>query len=260
MTPAELTKTRAPELTEHPELPKPDRHNLDFNFSIIPESWRGGEADIDKLRYASLRFATVLDLLNFEVGDLPNQTRHAMKARVSNFGVFLNNARNGIRHEMLPAAKHLFNHWVDNLSALGWNVLDSFFKAKDQQVFLHLIHLYDKGLITLPGCDKPLNECAFAEVVAAEHDQERQHWVEMQRQGKFIALTYPDTIIDAAGVPLEEITLAHFKLSRQAIQKAELIAYEAPDGRRLVLKDTTTGDFAQEGPVEQAEVLTADPT
>jgi len=230
-----------------PELPKPDRHNLDFQFQIMPQEWRGDEAtDLDKQRFAALRFATVVDLLDFETGDLPAKTRHSMKARVSNFAVFLSNTKNAIRHEMLPAAKHLFNHWVDNLSAMSWNVLDSFFKAKDQQVFLHLIHLYNQGLITLPGCDKPLNECSFAEVVAAENDSEHQYWLEMQRQGKFIALTQEDLQQGSTDAVLEDLNCADFKLSRQAIQKAELIAYEAPDGRRLVLKDLTQQEVVNE--------------
>lgn len=223
---------------ELPPLPKANRHNLDFEFQAMPQGWRGDDAtDLDHQRFAALRFATVVDLLDFETGDLPTRTRHSMKARVSNFGVFLSNTKNAIRHEMLPAAKHLFNHWVENLSAMAWNVLDSFFKAKDQRVFLHMVNLYNNGAIMLPGCDKPLNECTFDEVIAADKDNERQYWQEQQRQGKFIALTYGDLVQNVGHKPLEEITLNDFVLARAAIQKADLIAYEAPDGRRLVLKD-----------------------
>ena len=244
-----------------PELPKPNRHNLNFEFQTMPEGLRAE----DPAGYQKLRFATMLDLLEFETGDLPAKTRHAMKAKAANFSNFLTNTRNGVRSEMPPAGKRLFNFWVDNLAAIGWNVLDFFFNAKDQRVFIHLLHLYNQGHITLPGCEKPLNECSFEDVVQAERIQEEQYWKELQRQGKFIALTVDDLQTGYDLFEPETLTAAHFKLARQAMDKAELIAYCAPDGRRFVLKDvhnvSGTNQPTMEEPTEQQEeILAGNPT
>ncbi|WP_216726127.1 hypothetical protein [Hymenobacter siberiensis] len=223
---------------------RPDRRNPitpGFDWQVVPETLKTD----DPAGYQRIRLSAMLDVMKFEVSDLPFQNERAARLKMTNLANFIDNTKNYLRHGMPQQMRSLFDHWIDNLGAQGWNVLDSFFKAKDQRVFLHVVNLYNAGMLQLPGMDKPLNQATFAEVQAAEDEEERLYWKHQQRLGLFLPLTIEDvkaTVLDENNLlakPVDELTLDDFKLAAKAIDKAVLIAYEHENGVRKVLKDLT---------------------
>jgi len=206
-----------------------------FDWQIVPPTLK----DEDPAGFQKIRLAATLDLLKFEVADLPHQNQGHQRMKLRNVVNFVDNTKNFLASGMPPNMKQLYDHWTDNLGAQAWNVLDSFFKAHDQRVFLHMVNLFSNGMMTLPGMDKPLCQTSFAEVVAAEDEEERLYWKHQQRLGLFVPLTADDLKAGAGATPTEELTLDDFKLANQQIDKAVLVVYEDADGTRNVLKDLT---------------------
>lgn len=217
-----------------------------FDWQVFPPDLKTE----DPAAFQKVRLAATLDLLKFEVADLPFQARHDQRMKMRNVVNFVDNTKRFLSHGMDAPIKTLFDHWTDNLGAQAWNVLDSFFKSQDQRVFLHMVNLYNAGAFTLPGLDKPLNQCSFDEVIVAEQEEERLYWKHQQRIGTFIPLSAEDlkTGVD----PTEKLTLADFKLAAKAIDKAVLIVYEDLNGNRQVLRDQT-GDTGRVSDESQAE-------
>ena len=222
---------------------KPDRRKMAeplFDWQVVPPTLKTE----DPAGFQRIRLSAVLDMVNFEVSDLPHQHSHEARMKMGNVVNFVGNTKNYLRQGMPPQMLTLFNHWIDNLGAQAWNVLDAFFKANDQRVFLHMVNLFNAGLMQLPGMDKPLNQATFAEVQAAEENEERLYWEHQQRLGLFIPLTIEDvkaTVLEEGYLTksVAELTIDDFKLARQQVDKAVLIVYEHEDGTRQTLKDLT---------------------
>lgn len=256
-TPApETVALELPEnFTDAPRLTRQTATEPVFDWQVVPASLK----DEDPGGFQKIRLAATLDLLKFEVADLPHQHQGHQRMKMRNVVNFVDNTKNFLAQGMPPQMKSLYDHWTDNLGAQAWNVLDSFFKSQDQRVFLHMVNLFNAGAFTLPGLDKPLNQCSFAEVTAAEDEEERLYWKHQQRIGTFIPLTRDDLKVGGLFTPVEELTLDDFTLARKAIDKAVLIVFEDADGSRNVLKDLTgsTGLVPDEA-ITEAQLETPD--
>lgn len=254
------SKTVAIELPENfVDAPKVVRQNAlatpVFDWQIVPPTLK----DEDPGSFQKIRLCATLDLLKFEVADLPYQHQGHQRMKLRNVVNFVDNTKNYLASGMSPQMKSLYDHWTDNLGAQAWNVLDSFYKAHDQRVFLHMVNLFNAGAFTLPGLDKPLNQCSFAEVAEAEQEEERLYWKHQQRIGTFIPLTREDMKLGSQEKAHDDIELADFKLAAKQIDKAVLIVLEEADGTRKVFKDETggTGNVPEKA-VTQAQLQTQD--
>lgn len=256
-TPApETVAVELPEnFTDAPRLTRQTATEPVFDWQVVPASLK----DEDPGGFQKIRLAATLDLLKFEVADLPHQHQGHQRMKLRNVVNFVDNTKNFLAQGMPPQMKSLYDHWTDNLGAQAWNVLDSFFKSNDQRVFLHMVNLFNAGAFTLPGLDKPLNQCSFDEVIAGEQEEERLYWKHQQRIGTFIPLTRDDLQLPYAETLNEDLELDNFKLARKAIDKAVLIVFEAPDGTRKVFKDRTgTTGLVPDEAITEAQLETQD--
>lgn len=55
---------------------------------------------------------------------------------------------------------------IDNLGAVGWEVLNELMQAKDKRQFLAVVKSFNEGLIRMEGFDVPANEVPFGDVIA----------------------------------------------------------------------------------------------
>ncbi|GAC1381821.1 MAG: hypothetical protein NVS3B25_33550 [Hymenobacter sp.] len=237
-TPDSLTVELPADYDDAVKYPTADRRDGaadTFDWQVLPENLKTE----DPAGFQKIRLTAVLEMVKFEVSDLPFQHQGQHRLKMRNVVNFIDNTRNYLIAGMQGPARRLFDHWVDNLGAIAWNVLDGLFKARDQRVFLHMVNLYNAGAFTLPGLNKPLNACSWAEVQAAEHEEERLYWQHQQREGLFLPLGPADLRPKARDTQPDELTLDDFVVARKQVDKAVLIVFEAADGTRYVLKDLT---------------------
>jgi hypothetical protein len=110
------------------------------------------------------RFILMIDLFDLQYPTFNKELSGIQRSKCNILTNHLNNFRNLFQKN----ADERVKEYLDNTSAIAWELLDELDKAKDKAMFLTVARCYNEGLIRLEGDEAPVNETSFAELLEAK--------------------------------------------------------------------------------------------
>jgi hypothetical protein len=111
-----------------------------------------------------LRFVLFIKLFDLQYPTFYKEVKGKFKQQVNIFSNHL--------HKLLAVFDNPANQevveYLDNTSAIAWEVLDELDKAKDKQMFLVMCQLFNQGLIVDEATALPTNETEFKDMLKAK--------------------------------------------------------------------------------------------